>query len=44
MTLAMMQIADGISALLVRGQIAYAVPDLITMLGSGTVGRHSLRS
>ena len=26
MTLAMMQIAAGISALLVRGQIAYAVP------------------
>jgi ribose transport system permease protein len=35
MTLAMMQIADGISALLVRGQIAYAVPVLIRELGSG---------
>src|SRR6266550_2231065 len=30
MTLAMMQIAAGISALLVRGQIAYKVPDLVT--------------
>ena len=28
MTLAMMQIAAGISALLVRGQIAYKVPDV----------------
>ena len=28
MTLAMMQIANGISALLVRGQIAYTYPDL----------------
>jgi ribose transport system permease protein len=37
MTLAMMQIAAGISALLVRGQIAYKVPDLITTLGSGSV-------
>ena len=34
MTLAMMQIAAGISALLVRGQIAYKVPDLVTTLGS----------
>src|SRR6476660_4150907 len=34
MTLAMMQICDGISALLVRGQIAYAVPSLVTTLGS----------
>jgi len=37
MTLAMMQIAAGISALLVRGQIAYNVPPLIDMLGSGTI-------
>src|SRR5665213_3863415 len=38
MTLAMMQIAAGISALLVRGQIAYKVPDLITTLGSSAIG------
>ena len=38
MTLAMMQIADGISALLVRGQIAYAVPPIISTLGSGRIG------
>jgi ribose transport system permease protein len=38
MTLAMMQIAAGISALLVRGQIAYKVPDLVTTLGSGSIG------
>src|SRR5262250_2998968 len=37
MTLAMMQIAAGISALLVRGQIAYAVPDLVAILGAGRV-------
>lgn len=37
MTLAMMQIANGISAMLVRGQIAYNFPDLITTLGSGTI-------
>jgi ribose transport system permease protein len=37
MTLAMMQIAAGISALLVRGQIAYAVPDLIHTLGAGNI-------
>jgi ribose transport system permease protein len=37
MTLAMMQIAAGISAMLVRGQIAYKVPDVITTLGSGSV-------
>jgi ribose transport system permease protein len=37
MTLAMMQIANGVSALLVRGQIAYTYPDFITMLGSGSV-------
>ena len=38
MTLAMMQIAAGVSALLVRGQIAYKVPDLVAMLGSQSVG------
>src|SRR5829696_8265158 len=38
MTLAMMQIAAGICALLVRGQIAYAVPDLVTTLGAGKIG------
>src|SRR5262245_28252178 len=37
MTLAMMQIANGVSALLVRGQIAYSYPEFITMLGSGTI-------
>jgi ribose transport system permease protein len=37
MTLAMMQIGAGICALLVRGQIAYAVPDLVTTLGSGRI-------
>lgn len=36
MTLAIMQIANGVSALLVRGQIAYQYPDLITTLGSKT--------
>jgi ribose transport system permease protein len=38
MTLAMMQIGAGISAMLVRGQIAYAVPSLIKELGSGNIG------
>ncbi|AJA62963.1 ribose transport system permease protein [Bradyrhizobium japonicum] len=38
MTLAMMQIAAGVSALLVRGQIAYKVPGLITTLGSDSIG------
>jgi ribose transport system permease protein len=37
MTLAMMQIANGISALLVRGQIAYNYPDAVTFLGSGSI-------
>jgi ribose transport system permease protein len=37
MTLAMMQIGAGICALLVRGQIAYAVPDLVATLGAGSV-------
>jgi ribose transport system permease protein len=36
MTLAMMQIANGVSALLIRGQIAYQYPDLVTTLGSKT--------
>ena len=35
MTLAMMQIADGVSAVLVRGQIAYNFPEFITLIGSG---------
>jgi ribose transport system permease protein len=38
MTLAMMQIAAGISALLVRGQIAYKVPNIVTTLGSSSIG------
>src|SRR6185437_15534504 len=38
MTLAMMQIAAGISALLVRGQIAYKVPNLVATLGSSSIG------
>jgi len=38
MTLAMMQIAAGVSALLVRGQIAYKVPNLVATLGSGSIG------
>jgi ribose transport system permease protein len=38
MTLAMMQIAAGVSALLVRGQIAYKVPPLVTTLGSTSIG------
>ena len=38
MTLAMMQIAAGVSALLVRGQIAYKVPALVATLGSASVG------
>ena len=37
MTLAMLQIADGICAMLVRGQIAYSVPPLISTLGSGRI-------
>ena len=37
MTLAMMQIANGVSALLVRGQIAYSYPDLVTYLGSQSI-------
>src|ERR1700759_2145383 len=38
MTLAMMQIAAGVSALLVRGQIAYKVPDIVATLGSSSIG------
>jgi ribose transport system permease protein len=37
MTLAMMQIGAGISALLVRGQIAYAVPPFVATMGAGSV-------
>ena len=37
MTLAMMQIGAGISAVLVRGQIAYTVPPLIQTLGSRSI-------
>jgi ribose transport system permease protein len=37
MTLAMMQIGAGISAVLVRGQIAYSVPALIQTLGSKSI-------
>ena len=37
MTLAMMQIANGISAMLIRGQIAYTYPDLVTFLGAGSI-------
>ena len=37
MTLAVMQIANGVSALLVRGQIAYSYPPLVTYLGSGSI-------
>jgi ribose transport system permease protein len=38
MTLAMLQIGAGICAMLVRGQIAYAVPRLIVTLGSHSLG------
>ncbi len=37
MTLAMMLIADGLSATFVRGQIASAVPPIISTLGSGRI-------
>ncbi len=37
MTLAMLQIGAGISAMLVRGQIAYNVPAVVKTLGSGTI-------
>ena len=38
MTLAMLQIGDGVCAMLVRGQIAYAVPAPVSLLGAGTIG------
>lgn len=38
MTLAMLQIGAGISAMLVRGQIAYNVPPLVKTLGAGYLG------
>ena len=38
MTLAMLQIGAGVCAMLVRGQIAYNVPDLIQTLGAGSLG------
>jgi ribose transport system permease protein len=38
MTLAMLQISAGICAMLVRGQIAYNVPDLIHTLGARSLG------
>jgi ribose transport system permease protein len=38
MTLAMLQIGAGICAMLVRGQIAYNVPDVIATLGNGSIG------
>ena len=38
MTLAMMQIGAGICALLVRGQIAYAVPGFVAAMGAGAIG------
>ena len=38
MTLAMLQIANGVCAMLIRGQIAYSVPPLISTLGSGSIG------
>jgi ribose transport system permease protein len=37
MTLAIMQIANGVSALLVRGQIAYTYPDIVTYLGTQSI-------
>ena len=38
MTLAMLQITAGISAMLVRGQIAYAVPHIVQVLGNDSLG------
>jgi ribose transport system permease protein len=38
MTLAMLEICAGISALLVRGQIAYDVPPLVATLGAASLG------
>jgi ribose transport system permease protein len=37
MTLAMLQIGNGICAMLIRGQIAYSVPPMISTLGSGSL-------
>ena len=37
MTLAMMQIGAGLSAVLVRGQIAYSIPPLVLTLGSKSI-------
>jgi ribose transport system permease protein len=37
MTLAMLQIGNGICAMLVRGQIAYSVPPLVLTLGSKSI-------
>jgi len=37
MTLAMMQVANGISAVLLRGQITYNFPDFVTLLGTGSI-------
>jgi len=37
MTLAMMQIGAGLSAVLVRGQIAYSVPSLVLTLGAKSI-------
>ncbi len=38
MTLAMLEISAGVCAILVRGQIAYRVPDLIETLGASSIG------
>ncbi|HYZ63129.1 MAG TPA: ABC transporter permease [Acetobacteraceae bacterium] len=38
MTLAMLQIGNGLCALLVRGQIAYNVPSLVQTLGASSLG------
>ncbi|MBV8214355.1 MAG: ABC transporter permease [Verrucomicrobia bacterium] len=38
MTLAMLQIGAGVCAMLVRGQIAYNVPDVIKVLGTKALG------
>ncbi len=38
MTLAMLQIGAGVCAMLVRGQIAYAVPHVVEQLGGGSLG------
>ena len=38
MTLAMLQIANGVCAMLIRGQIAYSVPPMVSMLGGGSIG------